>query len=238
MNELNWKELWKDPFKILDLITLNEKSTLQLELIKKRLKAEIKKELKIKKGGYVFEKERKDTLVNEVKKIDGELADKISSLDDKDSILSAFDARIKEIRIIIKNSEGELKKVLKEQKQTLGSANKIVERYIKINNEIKEIYRKQITNRELNDLYESRLHQAIETKQLENKLDHFLEEAKKFAERTIEIKTLQGDVIDLMKEINELKQKALGTQEKFEEETEEIGKIKKIYFKIIRRKAA
>jgi hypothetical protein len=208
MSELNWEVLWKNPVEIAKLVTDNQRSLMLLKSIRDRIKREKGFGKKVKKSGYVYEGERKSKLVEEIMGIDSQLADKIKPLSDRTQILNAIQARIPEIQNAIETSEKTLKTVLKREGKTLGMSEAVVDRFIEVLIEVTEIYKREIRNLALNEVYENEIMAASQTKEFVTKLSYFENQAKRALARAKENQLLQKRVIGLMAEIKRLKERA------------------------------
>lgn len=224
--KIDWKTSWKNPFEIVRLDIENHKLIFGLEAIKRKLKAEISEEKKIKKGGFIFEGERKQNLISEVNQLDSELAARIKDISTKNDVIPIFDKRIAEIRTILDNSKNELKKLLRNEDVIDNAANKIVDRYIEILIEIKDLYEKQIKNIELNKEYENKLLNTTRD-ELTMDIKKFIKEGEKTVERTKQNKLMEEKLHLLTKEAEGLRQEAEKVKHLFEEETEQIGIVKR-----------
>ncbi len=232
MNEekFNWNALWSDHAAMINLIVRTQKSAVLLKGMKKSIKLDKKEKKKA-------EKIKRDDLlafVNEVSKIDEELSKRISGKDTKDLILAEFDKRIEELNSIVRENERELDDALRNWNELNPVAYGLLAHYMTLLREIRDTYKKQIANMELNVDYEQKLKAAAESGEFNRKLKYFEQEAEKYLQRARENKTLQERIVAIVEEISNIKKEAVITQKVFESRTEDIykiiGKIKSFVF--------
>src|SRR5689334_21760954 len=169
MENQDWNTIWNDPKKVLEVQHENERTALLLQSIQNKIKSEVK--LKDSLKGNIFEKERKQELLNQIQKLDDKLAMSIMAIpniqgtDDaiaKSNIEQAIEMRLHELREENKKSESVIAELLEQQRKTNDSAREIIERYIAIMKELEGIRKKQVENEQKNETYATALKTAIQ----------------------------------------------------------------------------
>jgi len=241
-NELNWEKSWNDPFKIADIIINNNKIISAVETLRKRLELEKRERKEVKKGHFIYEGKEKSELVRKTADVDSVLARKLEDpgINNEKLIVNVINARMKELKIEIKEYEQKMRKILKEDEMIRGIANAIVHRLIEIIEELRKIYEKQKENMILNDEYDFALKTAIENSAKNgiplNNLSVLEKEATKCLGRILENKKLQERAVRFNEAIEVLKQKAKNIKEDFQKETSMIQEIKKSLLSFFRQK--
>lgn len=230
-NEIDWKELWKEPFKVIERIRRNEKTLEVLKTLKYILHKEEKEEKEIKKGGYVLEGKRLKEILEDIKEFDPTLAKQLKNVKTRDEALAIIEPKIKIIEEEIKKvNEKLLEKLIGDEKLTIAKGGDAVIEAMKIISGLKEIYKRQKENVEKNIENEGKILTALENKQITpESVEVYTKLLKEIEKNTRENVELTKKELELLKALEVHKKRMSEAREEFKVETESIeGERKKL----------
>ncbi|MEK6886915.1 MAG: hypothetical protein AABW88_03715 [Nanoarchaeota archaeon] len=175
----------------------------------------------IKKGGFVIEGGRRQSIIEKIRSIDPSFAESLKSAENKDKFIELIKARIADIDRELSLVRKQIKKISPKEEKTLNQSERVLAKFWKIYEEMLSIQKNTVDNLELNKKYEFELVSAMKESKLGEKIDYFIKEADKSVKRSRENIMLLEKMINLMEEMEKIKPDIANMEERMISEAEE-----------------